>query len=482
MAYDNSTSRRREAGAPDEPGTGSYRLGRFSSGDYRESDEPGYGYRDTGYSGSGYGAARSPRSTAGYGRIEPDYGAASVAPPEPDVLTSQRQSAEDFADAAGAGAAGRADAFDDPEHGEPGRDRMGVHFAWEALLLVGAAGLAYLLYRGDAAALRSPALDTMLISAAALGLLVLGAGLPLRAGAPNLAVGPVALAAAVHYAEQGDRGFVEVAGQLTVVAALGGLALAVLVVGLHVPAWAATLAGAFAAIVFIQFRPGPVAVQGGIDVRPYAIYLFGGFAVLAVTGGILGTIKQVRRGLGRFRPVGDPADRRGTVAALSTGAGLVVSVLLATAGGALMAAGSDAPVQPTTGLEWTGLAVGTALVAGTSAFGRRGGVFGTLFAVLLVTVFLRYEEQQNWHISVFAVGAGLIAVGLVVTRLVETYGRPPGAYVPQEWAGDPPAESAPGGWATRADRSDSWSSTLPAQRADEAPGRWSDSRWGTTTG
>src|SRR5215470_4960318 len=37
------------------------------------------------------------------------------------------------------------DVFDDPEHGEPGRDRMAVHALWEMVLLLAAGALLYLL-------------------------------------------------------------------------------------------------------------------------------------------------------------------------------------------------------------------------------------------------------------------------------------------------------------------------------------------------
>ena len=96
--------------------------------------------------------------------------------------------------------------FDDPTHGEPGRDRLGVHVAWESLLLVGLAALGYLLWREDPDALRGAGLRSLLVDAVALGLLALAAGLSLRTAAVNLGVGPVAVAAALHFAEQGDRG------------------------------------------------------------------------------------------------------------------------------------------------------------------------------------------------------------------------------------------------------------------------------------
>ena len=92
-------------------------------------------------------------------------------------------------------------------------------------------------------ALRRPALDTLLISGASIGLLALGAGLTLRAGVPNLAVGPIALAAALHFAENGDDGLLQAALPALIIAAAGGLVVALFVLALHVPGWVATLGG-----------------------------------------------------------------------------------------------------------------------------------------------------------------------------------------------------------------------------------------------
>src|SRR5689334_4902600 len=58
-----------------------------------------------------------------------------------------------------------------------GRDRLGVHIGWEIVLLLAVAALAFLLYNQDSAALRRPALDGLLITGAAVGLLAMGAGL-----------------------------------------------------------------------------------------------------------------------------------------------------------------------------------------------------------------------------------------------------------------------------------------------------------------
>jgi ribose/xylose/arabinose/galactoside ABC-type transport system permease subunit len=372
------------------------------------------------------------------------------------------------------------DVFDDPMHGEPGRDRMAVHAVWEIVLLLGAAGVAFLLYRREPDALRGDPLNALLVSATALGLLTLGAGVTLRTGAVNLAIGPVAVAAALHYAENGDRGLVHGFGLPLAAGAVGGLVLALVVVGLHVPGWAASLAAALAVIVYVQQRGAPVDVQGDFDPIPRALYLFGGLAALAILGGLLGAIKSVRRTVGRFRPVSDPARRRGGLAAALTGGAIVLSTVFAVAAGLLLATGRTGPVVPAPGLELTGLGVGAALLGGTSAFGRRGGVFGSLLAVGLLTVFIRYAAETDWRIAQLAIAAATIAGGLAVTRLVEHFGRPAAARREADWnTGPSGAETMPPAW-TSAQRPESWSSTLPAQPAGGRADPWDSDRWGTS--
>ncbi|HEU4346319.1 MAG TPA: ABC transporter permease, partial [Actinoplanes sp.] len=212
---------------------------------------------------------------------------------------------------------------------------------------------------------------------------------------------------------------------------------------------------------------------GGYDPSDQAFFLVGGFALLAVMGAALGSAGPVRRLIGRMRPVADPATRRGGAAVLPVIAALVVSSVFAVAAGILMAAQSTAPIIPGTGLEWTGIAVGTALFAGTSAFGRRGGIFGTLLAVAGLTLVLDYSDRRDLDISLFAVAAALIGVGLVVTRLVETYGRPlPAGVSEDEWTG---AASAGTAWSP--DLPESWSPPVPEQNR---PDRWDDGPWGTS--
>ena len=353
---------------------------------------------------------------------------------------------------------------------DDGRDRLGIHLGWEVVLLLAAVAFAFLLWRLEPSALKRPDLDNLLVNGAAIGLLTLGAGLTLRAGVPNLALGPIALAAALHYAEQGDQGLLKAAVPALIVAAAGGVVIGLLVVILHVPGWAATLAGGLGVIVFDQLRTAPVVVQGTYDPTGQAFFLFGGFALLAVLGGALGTVTPVRRWLGGMRPTTDPARRRGAGVALPVILALVVSSLFAVAAGILMSAASATPILPGTGLEWTGIALGLAMLAGTSAFGRRGGIFGTLFAVATMTLYLDWSGRKGLDISLFATAACVFAGGLIITRLVETYGRPLSPASGDDWNAAPTTPAA--NWTPDLE---SWTPATTTGRTD----RWDDGPWGS---
>ncbi|MGN9778535.1 ABC transporter permease [Micromonospora sp. H33] len=367
--------------------------------------------------------------------------------------------------------------FDDPAHGEPGRDRLAVHVVWEVLLLVGLAGVAYLLWREDPDRFRGDGLRELLVDAVVLGLLAFAAGVSLRTAAVNLAIGPVAVAVALHVAEQGDRGLGAAVGPALVAAALGGLVLALAVVVLHVPSWAASLAAGAGVIVFIEQRSAPVLPQGDYDPARDALYLAAGFAAVAVLAGLFAALRPVRRLVGRFRPVVDPARRRGVLAGVVAGVALVVSTVLAALAGALLGTGDVGPVAPVTGLDWTVLAVGTCLLAGTSAFGRRGGILGTLLAVSLVTLVVADLRAEGHSVSRWAVAAGALGVGLVVTRLVETYGRPRVDASGTDGNPDPDGRISSGWAVQRADPIGDWPPALPTHHAENPVDPWNVPKW-----
>jgi ribose/xylose/arabinose/galactoside ABC-type transport system permease subunit len=237
----------------------------------------------------------------------------------------------------------------------------------------------------------------------------------------------VAVFAALYLGQHGSGGWFGPAATVLGICAAIGLAQGLVVVGLQVPAWAASLAVALGLVAWSSGKTAG-ALGAGYDPTPHAYYWFGGFCLLSVGASVLGLVPTIRRGFGRFRPVIDPARRRGKVAALVTLAATVVSSALAGLGGVL-AVSVYREAAPTNGLELTALALGAALLGGTSAFGRRGGIFGTVFAVALLSVCLAYAQAADRAWSVAGVATVAILAGLGVTRLVERYGRP----APPRW-------------------------------------------------
>ena len=122
-----------------------------------------------------------------------------------------------------------------------------------------------------------------------------------------------------------------------------------------------------------------------------------------------------------------------------------------------------------------------ALLAGTSAYGRRGGIFGTLFAVALVEVFLTWAAARGWTVSRWAVGGATLGVGLLATRLVETLGRPRRAGPAAVEVGPPGDGSISSGWTMtpRPEPTDTWPSVLPVRTNDTGVETWDTPRWET---
>ncbi len=362
--------------------------------------------------------------------------------------------------------------FDDPEDGEPGRDRMLVHSLWELVLALAVAGLGYLLYRQQSSLFSGDQLRELLLTVAVLGIAAMAVAVSLRAAAPNLAVGAVAVAGGVYFGLHAGTGLLRpllvVIGFAAAIGAVQGL----VVVGLHVPGWAAGLGAAAGVLAWTGSQPN-VVFQAGYDPTAHAYWWFGGFVVVSVLGGVVGLVPTVRRAVGRFRPVADPAARRRMLAAVLTLCATVVSSILAGLAGVLSVS-LDRGIVASDGLSVTVLAVGAALLGGTSAFGRRGGVFGTVLAAALVTVGMAYAVRTHHTWPAVAFGAVAIALGLGVTRLVERFGRPAPAR----------SEDPDDDWAPRVHSStptgNGWATTTRSPAQTGVGGIWaSDDSWGT---
>ena len=210
----------------------------------------------------------------------------------------------------------------------------------------------------------------------------------LRAGAANLAVGPVAARRPrCYYAEHSDRGLVPTAaGRSRVALAVGA--------GASRSWWSASTCPAGRAAWSARWSPSSGSrstrrrstVAGEYDPTDHALL----------------PVRRVRRAgarrrpararssrsaavVGRFRPVGDPAAAPGRLRRLRDRARRCSARPRSPPSAACCSppqrGDTSRSVAPSLGLELTGLALGAALVGGTSAFGRRGGVFGTLLGV-----------------------------------------------------------------------------------------------------
>lgn len=354
---------------------------------------------------------------------EPEYTPAGSAPGTPTVARHQLPAGSDPDGAPTAAELGGV--FDDPQHGEPGRDRFGVHAMWETLLLLALVGVAFATYERHGQPLDLNHVRPLMITATVIGLLALGTGLSLRAGAVNLALGPILVVTSLLFATHLHDGFWLAAVLSVAVAAGVGVGIALVVAGLAVPGWAVSLVAFAAILVWLGHLPVSATLPTQYDLPSNAYYVFGGFAFLAVGGGALGAFRSIRRSVGRFRPVSDPADRRGMPAAVTTALAIVASSVLAGIAGIILAMQTGVVAQ-SDGLQWTLTALAAALLAGTSVYGRRGGVFGTLLAVSLFTLVGYYTDVANLRVDPYALIGGTLLVGLGVSRLVETYGRPEG--------------------------------------------------------
>jgi ribose/xylose/arabinose/galactoside ABC-type transport system permease subunit len=310
----------------------------------------------------------------------------------------------------------------------PASDRLLVHVVWELLLAVLVAALALVCWRVEPAMFHSAGVRAIAVQAAALGLLAMAVSVSLRAGAPNLAVGAFAAVAGLLFARAYEHDLPVALVPGLGVALVAGLALGVLVALLHVPGWAASLAalcGGLVATTLIGHGTPVTVADGAPDPHRWAYVWFIAVAATSVLAGVFGLIRPLRRAIGAFRPVADPAERRGPGAARMVVLALTVSGGLAGLSGVLTAVQLRTAGGSGSMLPQLLLALGAVLVGGVSAYGRRGGVFGTMFGVLALVLAVRFGTLRGWSgpATMFGVAGGAIVLGLVVTRLVEWGGR-----------------------------------------------------------
>jgi ribose/xylose/arabinose/galactoside ABC-type transport system permease subunit len=309
-----------------------------------------------------------------------------------------------------------------------------VHVVWEILLAAAVVAAVLAVRREDSAALSGNGLRDLLVLVAAGILLGSAFALSLRAAVPNLAVGAVAVTAGVLTAWlRAEHGYeLRVAALVTLGAAVAlGLAMAIVATGFRLPAWAVGLGAALGLFAAVQSLAAgrSLLLEGGPDLRSWAWPLAIGAAALSVAGGVVGLLPRARMTVGRYRPSRDAAVGRERGAAPAAAAALVGSMVLAAGAGLLIALRVRA-VVPDDGVTLLAAAAAAAFLGGTSVYGRRGGVFGTVLAagfLQLAVLWLGLVEAEPWTRP--ALFGGAILLGLLVGRLVEAAGSvepPPG--------------------------------------------------------
>ncbi len=152
------------------------------------------------------------------------------------------------------------------------------------------------------------------------------------------------------------------------------------------------------------------------------------------------------------------------------GAAMVVSSVLAALAGILYSLTTGGAATDT-GITWSAVAVAIALAGGTSAYGRRGGIFGTVLAAIVFVLVGRYSDLANYRIDPRVLIGSALIIGLLATRLVEIYGRPHRAYdeaATNRWLGGS-ASQWPG------DDEASRTVATPAAEPDRPHADWVDS-------
>lgn len=303
-------------------------------------------------------------------------------------------------------------------------DRLAVHAVWEVGLLLLGGGVLFALTQSSGGPFAESSWSGYMAALAPLVLLASAVSISLRVGAINLAVGPIALLAAWIFVDASGSGSAMALGMGLGAAVFVGIVLATLCAWLRVPGWAAS--GAVG---------GAVGLWAGSAGEPGQFMLAelpstGVLAALAAAAGIsvflglVGAFGGVRERLAPIRdtPVGERHGRGALVFF-----GILLSVSMAGAAGVLVA-WTAVPEQGAAALPdpilLSVLALGAALLGGTSLLGRRGGVAGTVFAAALLLALTWLSEARGWSFDPGWIALSAIVVGFLVTRLVEAMNTP----------------------------------------------------------
>ncbi len=304
------------------------------------------------------------------------------------------------------------------------QDRLAVHLIWEGVLLITAAVLVI------AALATTPGAHfaDVIRPVGYAGLIASGLALSLRTGTPNLAVGYIAMttgALGAHLASTNGWSLWVAMTLAVLLAGLGGLVTGLVTAALSVPAWAVTLGVA----IFLQSVALGISGNNVFTVTTSGSYSTAQwlaiFVVVSVGGGALWLIPSVRTRLSMARNAREPGERADLRAGRGVVAGLAGSSLLAGVGGVSMTLYEGGANVASGADTLTIISLGAVLVGGVSVFGRRAGLLGTMFGVVIAEAiqFIAVADiPQNGPSGAWIevpIG-GLVVLGLCVSRALES--------------------------------------------------------------
>lgn len=327
------------------------------------------------------------------------------------------------------------------------RDRPLFQFIWEGILLLLTLNALFFAYQSRDAVFGGEAtmetLDAHLMTIASLVLIASGFGLSLRLGAVNLAVPALpALVVTMSPVFVGDNPLVGLALTAGAVAVLAIL-FTVLTALFRLPAWIAGLAtllvvgASYPAVIELAQRMG-APDQATTWTNPGELWLFVGAVAISVAGGLIGLLPSVRDRFSAVKSAVEGTGPRNAASVFTLLGGTFLSLMLgALAGFVPVVFGSG--VQPTS--EWlllgsfsvstvatvmlSPVALIVVFLAGTSPWGRRGGVFGTSLAAVtvwaLIMLWPTFEAPAS-NPALIEELTGVLYVGLLLLGLTVSYG------------------------------------------------------------
>lgn len=384
----------------------------------------------------------------------------------------QRDASADMTSSEPQPAEPRTATFESETEGEPpkeaaSKERAWVQFAWEAILAIPAIGLLiWGLTSGDLVD-GADELGEMLFIGAPYLLLASALGLSLRVGAVNLSViGAAILSTSFYNRLTFEDSWLALPASLGIGLAAGATC-ALLIVLLRVPGWAAGLVTLFG----VQLIPGlagydmfardiplhatdPIFSSSGLQWVAVALIV-----IVSVGGGAVGLTSAFRNAATDMIDAQRSHGPRSTDSLLKLSLALTLSGLIAGAAGFLFSEAETVgnpigalPVAWNSGL-WMQIAMlvlALLLLGGTSLYGRRGGVVGTLLAGFLTFgLYLGVEELRHSTTSgsssdefyanlEVALPLILATLGLIVVFVLDRLGR-----VSTLDGGEPNSTSAP---------------------------------------